>query len=69
MGKLLEEERSDYEVAVKEGPALKAGAEPDLGMRVILAHGDEVISDSANGGLAAACTEFKGWVAKAFPSN
>ena len=25
-----------------KGPALGPGAEPDLGMRIILAHGDEV---------------------------
>lgn len=40
-----------------------AGEEPDLGMRVQLVHGDEVIADSSTaGGLAAACATFKSWV-------
>lgn len=50
----LEEERAEYEAAITSGPAIPAGNEPDLGMRVRLVHGDELISDSADGGLAAA---------------
>lgn len=44
---------------VKRKPEL-AGEDPDLGMRVQLVHGDEVIADSESaGGLAAACATFK----------
>lgn len=33
-------------------------------MRVVLVHGDEVIADSdGDGGLVAACSKFKTWVA------
>ena len=28
----------------------------------------QVIGDSGDGGLLAACTKFKGWVQKAFPA-
>ena len=38
----LKEEQHDYEEALAKGPAMPPGAEPDLGMRIILAHGDEV---------------------------
>ena len=38
----LKEELRDYEDAVAKGPAMPPGTEPDLGMRIILAHGDEV---------------------------
>lgn len=62
----LADELEDYEEAVAKGPAMPPGAEPNLGMRVILAHGDEVISDSAEGGLLAACTAFKDWVQKQY---
>ncbi len=62
----LESEKAEYEAGVKAGPALPPGTEPDLGMRVRLVHGDEVISDSAQGGLAAAHTQFKKWVRKNF---
>ncbi|KAF5828250.1 oligoendopeptidase [Dunaliella salina] len=60
--KMLEEERADYEVAVNTGPAIPPGSEPDLGMRVRLVHGDELISDSNDGGLANAVQKFKAWV-------
>ena len=46
---------------------LHAGTTVDLGMRVRLVHGDEVISDSeADGGLVAACSTFKEWVHKKY---
>ncbi|KAG1670769.1 hypothetical protein FOA52_013996 [Chlamydomonas sp. UWO 241] len=64
---LLESEKADYAAAIKAGPAIPPGTEPDLGMRVILAHGDEVIGDSSDAGLTAACAKFKAWVAVAFP--
>ena len=41
--------------------------EPDLGMRVILVHGDETIGDSeADGGLAPALSKFKAWVRRTY---
>ena len=56
-------ERREYEQAVAAGPAIPPGQEPDLGMRVRLVHGDEVIADTAtDGGLAAACAKFKAFV-------
>lgn len=36
------------------GPAIPTGSEPDLGMRIRLVHGDELIADSQDGGLAGA---------------
>lgn len=54
-------------LSTQAGPAIPPGTEPDLGMRIILAHGDEVIGDSADAGLTAACDKFKRWVAQAFP--
>ncbi|KAJ3111583.1 hypothetical protein HDU96_005547 [Phlyctochytrium bullatum] len=64
-------EKKDYEEAVKAGPKFKAGENVDLNMRVVLVHGDEVISDSHSlqGGLAEACQVFRGWIAKTFPRN
>ena len=38
----------------------------DLGMRVILAHGDEVIADSAESSFEAACSTFKKWIRKTY---
>ncbi|GAX73907.1 hypothetical protein CEUSTIGMA_g1357.t1 [Chlamydomonas eustigma] len=63
--KLIEELR-DYEEAVAKGPAISRGSEPDLGMRIILAHGDDVIGDSGKTGLQQACNEFKSWVQKTY---
>lgn len=41
----------------------KPGSEVDLGMRVRLVNGDDVISDSeTDGGFQAACAKFKAWV-------
>ena len=59
----VKEERKEYEAAVAAGPAIPPGKEPELGMRVRLVHGDEVIADTAaDGALAAACAKFKSWV-------
>ena len=59
----MAEERREYAEAAAAGPALAPGQEPDLGMRVILVHGDETIGDSeAHGGLAPALAKFKAWV-------
>lgn len=63
---MLEEERAAYEEAVAAGPAIPAGQEPNLGMRVRLVHGDEVIADSAEGGLAEAVKAFNAWVRARF---
>jgi hypothetical protein len=38
----IEEEKAEYEEALKLGPKIPASTEPDLGMRVLLVHGDEV---------------------------
>lgn len=63
----LAEEKKDYDEAVAKGPAIPVGGSADLGMRVVLVHGDEVIGDSeADGGLAAACDKFKKWVYKEY---
>ena len=61
-------EMKDYEDAVKTGPKFKEGERVDLNMRVILVHGDEVISDSNAliGGLAEACDVFKSWIGSNF---
>jgi len=54
-------------IRFSETYSLQAGQEPQLGMRVQLVHGDEVISDSAEaGGLAEACRQFKSWVQKTY---
>ncbi|KAG2489329.1 hypothetical protein HYH03_012161 [Edaphochlamys debaryana] len=66
---VLKEEEADYKAAIAAGPAIKPGQPFDLGMRVRLVHGDELISDSAEGGLAAACDKFKAWVDSAFPKG
>ncbi|KAK9843964.1 hypothetical protein WJX81_000584 [Elliptochloris bilobata] len=61
------EERSAYDEAAAAGPTLAPGQEPDLGMRVILCHGDETIGDSeADGGLAPALAKFKAWVRRTY---
>ncbi len=66
----LQEEEADYKEAVAAGPAIPRGAPCDLGMRVLLVHGDEHIADStADGGLAPACDKFKAWVDTAFPRS
>ncbi|WIA33193.1 hypothetical protein OEZ86_006339 [Tetradesmus obliquus] len=60
---LLAKQQQDYEAAVKAGPKFKTGSEIDIGMRVRLVHGDEVISDSeTDGGFQGACAKFKAWV-------
>ncbi len=41
----------------------KPDEEVDLGMRIRLVHGDDVIADSAtDGGVVKACNKFKEWV-------
>lgn len=39
----LKSEQADYEEAVAKGPTIKAGEPFDIGMRVILVHGDEIM--------------------------
>ncbi|GFR51274.1 hypothetical protein Agub_g13582 [Astrephomene gubernaculifera] len=64
---VLREEEEAYKAAVAAGPAIPPGQPFDLGMRVRLVHGDEVIADSAEeGGLAGACERFKSWVGATF---
>lgn len=63
----VREEREAYERAVKEGPKYKAGESVELGMRMVLVHGDVKIADSQEDGFAGACKKFKEWCAKEFP--
>ncbi|KAJ3193930.1 hypothetical protein HDU67_004949 [Dinochytrium kinnereticum] len=67
----LKRDKADYEEAIRVGPKFKAGDNVDLNMRVILVHGDEVISDSQSlqGGLAEACSIYRKWIASTFPSK
>lgn len=69
LDKKLEEERRDYAAAVAPGPAVPPGAEPDLGMRVLLVHGDEMVADSSQGGLAKACDEYRAWIRQKWPAT
>eukprot|EP00879_Flechtneria_rotunda_P029429 GHRR01031834.1.p1 GENE.GHRR01031834.1~~GHRR01031834.1.p1 ORF type:complete len:136 (+),score=27.46 GHRR01031834.1:367-774(+) len=67
---LLDKEKQEYEAAVKAGPKFKPGQEVDLGMRVRLVHGDELISDSeTDGGFQGACAKFKAWVRQQYFSG
>lgn len=48
----------------------KPGSEVDIGMRVRLVDGDELIADSdADGGFVGACAKFKDWVRAKYFSN
>ena len=59
---VVSEEKKSYEAALLEGPKFPAGADVNLDMRVLLVHGDEVISDSSMAGLAEACQVYKTWL-------
>ncbi|KAI9353858.1 oligoendopeptidase [Obelidium mucronatum] len=61
---LVIEEKKAFEEAVKKGPKYGPKDNVDLDMRVILVHGDEVISDSkeCKGGLTEACEKFEEWI-------
>lgn len=61
---LVVSERQQYDSAVAAGPTYPAGHDVDLAMRVLLVHGDDIIADSNNGGLAAACEVYRKWVAQ-----
>jgi len=60
---VVEAEHIAYDEAVAKGPKYSPGTSVDLDMRVILVHGDEVVADSNDAGLAAACVKYKQWVA------
>lgn len=46
------------------------GQPANLGMHVILVHGDEVIADSEEAGsISAATDKYKLWLRKAFPAS
>jgi hypothetical protein len=63
-------EKAAYESALKVGPKYKPGDSVDLDMRVLLVHGDEVISDSqVDGGLTKACEKFKEWIGVTFKAD
>ncbi|KAI8616387.1 oligoendopeptidase [Chytriomyces sp. MP71] len=63
---LVTKERAAYQEAVTKGPKYSAGDAVDLEMRVLLVHGDEVISDSNEGGITAACQQFSKWIGANF---
>jgi hypothetical protein len=68
VAQLLAEEQVEYEQAVLAGPKYPPGSDVDIGMRVMLVHGDEVISDSeTDGGFQGACAKFKSWVQQMYP--
>lgn len=70
VAQVLKEEQAEYEKAVVAGPKVKPGSEVDIGMRVVLVHGDEVISDSeTNGGFQGACAAFKSWVQQKYSAG
>lgn len=49
---------------------MHSGGEVDLGMNVIMVHGDEVIADSREaGGYQGACSTFKKWVRAKYFDN
>jgi hypothetical protein len=62
----LQEEKEAYERAVIAGPKYPRGASVGeaLEMRILLVHGDEVIADSADNGLAAALEIYKQWISQ-----
>lgn len=64
----VDAERHAYKAAVAAGPRFPPGTPVDMGMRVVLVHGDDVIADSqADGSLLAACTKYKEWIQKHWP--
>jgi hypothetical protein len=69
---LVGKERKEYAEAVAAAAAeAEGGGAPavDLGMRMVLVHGDHVISDSvADGSFENASAKFKTWIAGAFPA-
>ena len=61
--KVIAEEKAAYEAGVAAGPRIPPGAPVDLGMRVQIVHGDELIADSAtDGGFVGADAKFKAWI-------
>ncbi|KAI8612484.1 oligoendopeptidase [Chytriomyces sp. MP71] len=64
----LTKEKEDYFVGLERGAKYGPNDSVDLDMRVILVHGDEVISDSAalSGGLKEATDVFTQWIGSNF---
>mmetsp|Transcript_12072 Transcript_12072/g.36231 ORF Transcript_12072/g.36231 Transcript_12072/m.36231 type:complete len:656 (-) Transcript_12072:500-2467(-) len=61
-------EKQAFEAGLKVGPKIPPGQEPDLGMKILLVHGDEVVADSSQeGGLSGACATYKNWLSNTFP--
>ena len=55
---------------IEDSDACSAGQPANLGMHVILVHGDEVIADSEKAGsIQAATAQYKQWLNKTFPSQ
>lgn len=69
VGSMVQQEEQDYQQAVQKGPKLKPGQPADLGMHVMLVHGDDVIADSQKAGsIQAATSQYKQWLHKTWPS-
>ena len=59
-----------YESSVKAGAAIPAEAEDvDLDMRMVLVHGDTVISSTEKDGWKGAQAKFKAFIAENFPAK
>ena len=59
---VVKEEKKSYDQALQEGAKFPAGSDVDLDMRVLLVHGDDLIADSSESGLTAACDTYKLWL-------
>uniref|UniRef100_A0A7S1JHP8 Peptidase M3A/M3B catalytic domain-containing protein n=1 Tax=Eutreptiella gymnastica TaxID=73025 RepID=A0A7S1JHP8_9EUGL len=57
----LTSEKAEYEKGVAAGARVKL-EDADLGMRVLIKDGDDVVCDSNDAGLGALCSKFSAWV-------
>jgi hypothetical protein len=74
----LQKERQEYDKGLREMQKKRASSgeskqdvdeEPDLKMTIRFLDGDELISDSSNGGVLKACKAFESFVVKKFEST
>jgi len=66
----VSKEKKEYEASVKAGAAIPAEAEEvDLDMRMVLVHGDTVISSTEKDGWKGAQAKFKAFIAENFPAK
>ena len=63
LGAKVQQEHKEYVLAVKGGRRVPL-EDVDLGMQILVVDGDDLICDSAQGGLGAVCTQFQSWVAE-----